>query len=398
MKKILLTLSAVALLMGSVAAVQAQCPGCAGAGVSGYLAPNFRMIDKGEDNNANMGFGMAFNRFRFSGTAECGPIVKKVGYRVEVDASNPQEIDLQDVFVQPHFNDLLSFRMGRFKKAFGRELLHPTAKLMTVDRHAPSSHLAALHYGDFDTGLELIASDPKFMITAGAYAGGKYAPKHAGGQDPAIDLGARAIFKPMPDLEIGANAMMVALPGVYEMVSGDDTPEDTSDDVYMWNYAFNAGVYADDTALYQSNSGMAFGFDLDYQKQFNEKMGLWLQAEMGMGDNWMLSPKDAKAEDTWEDYSWYGFMYYGVKAIFMVTPQFGVHLGYSAWDPNTDSDAGKNDAHSMITPGIVYKWCKATRTQFEVQMVTQQNGVDSEGKNLDDDSYTHFVLQQVFTW
>lgn len=403
MKKILLALSVIALLMGTMATAQTPCAGCAGPGISGYLAPNFRMIDKGdatEDlaNKSNTGFGMAFNRFLFSGTSECGTIVKKVGYRVEIDASDPQAIDLQFAYVQPHFNDMLSFRMGRFKKAFGRELLHSTAKLLTVDRHAPSTGLTALHYGNFDTGLELLVTDAKFMITAGVYSGGQYAPRHVANQDPAIDFGARAIFKPMPDLEIGANAMMVALPGIYGMTDDGGTPEDPTDDDYGWMSSFNGGTYVDDPDFYQTNSGMAFGFDLDYQKEFNEKMGLWLQAEMGMGDNWMQGAKEPEAEDTWEDFEWYGFMYYTVKALFMVTPEFGIHLGYSAWDPNTDSDAGENDSITMITPGVVYKWCKATRTQLEAQMVTYQQGVDGDGENLDDVDYTHFVLQQVFTW
>ncbi len=394
MRRIFLVVAAVSFALGSVAwaqAAPAACPGCSGTQVSGYLAPNFRMIDKGEKNTADMGFGMAFNRFAFSGTVECGKIFKNVAWKVEADVSDPSGLKLQWAYVQPQLNDMFSFRIGHFKKAFSREVLHPTNKLLTVDRTQASTFLTDLGYANFNYGLEAIFNQPKFAVTAGAYAGPEVGSK-VDNQDPALDFGARAVFKPLPDLEIGANAMMVTLPALYNGTT--------------WVYSTNNGVYPDSTALYQTNSAMAYGFDLDYQKTFNPKMGLWLQAEMGMGDSWKQGPKDPDLSvDTWQDYSWYGFMYYYVKALFMVTPEFGVHLGYCALDPNTESGTaangyiGKNDTTTMITPGIVYKWCKATRTQFEVQMITQQQGADEiTGVNCDDLTYTHFVLQQVMTW
>lgn len=389
MRRICLVVAAVLFAVSGVAWAQAGCAGCT-TQVSGYLAPNFRMIDKGEDNTANMGFGMAFNRFAFSGSLECGKILKSVGWKVEADVSDPSGLKLQWAYVQPQLTDALSFRIGHFKKAFSRELLHPTNKLLTVDRTQASTFLTTLGYGNYSYGLDAMFNQEKFGVTVGAYSGPD-ASANVGNQDPVIDFGARAVFKPLPALEIGANAMMVTLPGVLDGTNG-------------WVCSFNDSPYADSTAFYQTNSAMAFGFDLDYQKEFSPTMGLWLQAEMGMGDNWTEGPKDPTAGDTWQDYSWYGFMYYYAKALFMVTPEFGVHLGYCAIDPNTESGTadngytGENDSFTSITPGIVYKWCKATRTQFEVQMITRQTGVDIDGQNTDDLTYTHFVLQQVMSW
>jgi hypothetical protein len=389
MRRIFLVVAVVSFASGGVAWAQAGCAGCPTTQVSGYLAPNFRMIDEGENNTANMGFGMAFNRFAFSGSLECGKIVKSVAWKVEADVSDPSGLKLQWAYVQPQLTDALSFRIGHFKKAYSRELLHPTAKLLTVDRTQASTFLTTLGYGNYSYGLEAMYNQEKFGVTAGAYSGPDASSK-VDNQDPVIDFGARAVFKPLPALEIGANAMMVTLPGWFDGTS--------------WAYCVNDGPYPDSTAFYQTNSGMAFGFDLDYQKEFTPTMGLWLQAEMGMGDSWTEGPKEPAAADTWQDYSWYGFMYYYVKALFMVTPEFGVHLGYCALDPNTESGnadngyVGQNDTVSTITPGIVYKWCKATRTQFEVQMVTEQQGVDGAGQNVDDVTYTHFVLQQVMSW
>jgi hypothetical protein len=105
-----------------------------------------------------------------------------------------------------------------------------------------------------------------------------------------------------------------------------------------------------------------------------------------------------KDDETWEDYEWYSFQYFYVKALFMATKMFGFHLGFSNWDPNTDGDAGENDATTKITPGVTIMWSDMVRTQIEVQMITDQQGVDSEGENLDDCEYTHFVLQQVVNW
>jgi hypothetical protein len=392
MKKILLVAAAVSFALGGLAWAQGQtgCAGCPNAQVTGYLAPNFRMIDKGDGLKSNMGFGMAFNRFTFSGMVECGKIVKNVGFKVEGDISNPSGLALQDAFVQPQFSEAFSFRLGHYKKAFSREVLHPTSKLLTVDRGPSTAFLKALGYSDYNYGLEAIIAQEKFKVNVGAYAGQGTSGAETNGaanQDPMLDFGARAIFKVTPDIEIGANAMMVGLPYEDPLLPADAN----------W-----------DSLSYESNSAMAFGFDVDFQKQFNPNMGIWLQAELGMGDNWDADlgggPKEPEAEDTWEDYSWYGFMYYYAKVLFMVTPEFGIHLGYWAVDPNTESGnadngyIGENDSVSWITPGIVYKWCKATRTQLEVQLVSHQNGVDSEGDNLDDDTYTHFVLQQVMTW
>jgi hypothetical protein len=82
----------------------------------------------------------------------------------------------------------------------------------------------------------------------------------------------------------------------------------------------------------------------------------------------------------------------------MVTKELGIHFGYSTWDPNTDSVVGKNDAMIMITPGITYYWAKMLRTQVEVQLETEHNGVDGHDANFPDSKYTNFVVQTVLIW
>lgn len=374
MKRFLVVVLGLAFLLSSAAYAQ-PCAGC-NTSVNGYLAPNFRMIDKsGSDvdslqNASNMGFGMAFNRVTFAGQMEAGKIVKNVGWVVEVDVAEPSDIKLQWAYIQPKFSDNFSLKFGHVKKAFGREVLHPTGKLLTVDRTPASAALKTLGYVDYNYGLEAHVAQEMFKIQAGAYAGCPTANK-VDNQDPGLDFGARAIVMPAAGLEIGANAMMIKL---YE--DGN-----------------NQEVYADDV---QSNSGMAFGFDADYKKDFGN-MELWAQAEFGMGDDWDEGPKEPAAGDTWEDYSWYKFQYYYLKALFMVSNDFGIHLGYSAWDPNTDGDVGENNSITTITPGVTYFWAKNLRTQVEVQMVTEQQGV-LNNENRDDLTYTHFVLQTILLW
>jgi len=378
MKKILMVLFAVVFTATGAAWADDACASCSPVMVYGYTAPNLRMIDKGDDYMSNLGFGMAFNRIGAKGKVECGEIAKWVAWKFEFDASHASTMWPTWAFVQPYFTKNFSLRLGHIKRQYSREYLHPTMHLLTVDRHINIAYTNKLGYSGFDYGLEAIFTHEQFMATVGSYAGGA-APKGVAGQDPAIDFAARVLFQPMEDLEVGANVSMISLP-----IGGT-----------------NQGTYADmEGNEYESNSGMAFGFDVDYQREFNDKMGLWAQAELGMGDNWnsaMGGGADGPdAEDTWEDYSWYQFMYYYVKALFMVSPEFGIHLGYSMWDPNTDGDY-ESDTTTMITPGVVYKWCKQTRTQVEVQLVTEEfyNSVTMEE---DDATYTNFVIQQVINW
>jgi hypothetical protein len=374
MKKLLVVVLGLAFPLSGVASAAEPSTGSK-ASVSGYLGPNFRMIDKsGSDaaeNASDMGFGMAFNRVNVSGEMEAGKIVKNIGWAVEVDVAEPSAFKLQWAYLQPKFSDIFSLKFGHVKTAFSREWLHPTGKLLTVDRTPASAALKSLGYADYNYGLEAHVAKQMFKVQAGAYSGSPSVNK-VDNQDPGINFGARAIVMPISGLEIGANAMMIKL---YE--DGN-----------------NQAVYPDDV---QSNSGMAFGFDADFKKDFGS-MELWAQAEFGMGDNWDEGGKEPAAGDTWEDYSWYMFQYYYLKALFMVTKDFGIHFGYSAWDPNTDSAVGENNSITTITPGITYFWAKNLRTQVEVQMLSQQQGIAETGANRDDLSYTHFVLQTVLLW
>lgn len=373
MKKILLVILAMTFSAG-MAYADDSCGGCSPVKVWGYMAPNFRMIDKGEDNASNMGFGMAFCRFVMSGTVDGGPIVKKVSWRVETDIKQNSSHGLQWAYLQPWFTKEFSLKMGRVKMPFSREILHNTAKLWTVDRHV-SSHLARLHYGGFSYGLEGHYMHEWVKVHAGVYDGAG-AQSHVMNQDPALSFGARAVLTPptVEGLEIGANVMMVTLPdGGMDQVTYVDS----------------------DSTEYMSNSGMAFGVDAQYTTAFGEEMELWLQGEFGTGDNYAnmdgtYHPKDAEADDTFEDYEWYTFQYFYVKGLFKVVKDFGIHIGFSQLDPNTDGD---DDEMTIITPGVTYWWTKHLRTQVEVQLITEKQGTGN-----DDLEYTHFVLQKVLLW
>ncbi|MBN1423576.1 hypothetical protein JXA88_03375 [Candidatus Fermentibacteria bacterium] len=327
-----------------------------GSKFSGYLAPNLRVIDKGEGNSSNIGFGMAFNRFTFSGEVDAGAIVKKVAWSVEADMSQTGDIVLQNAFVIPRFSDALSLRFGHVKKAFSREVLHPTGKLLTVDRSPASSNLKTLGYSDYNYGLELMLAHPRLRFTAGAYSGSPV-DKDVPDQDPKLDFGARAVVNLTPCLEVGANAMMV---GLIDPASASPHSEDA-----------------------EVNSGMAFGFDLGLNRDIGNR-NLQALVEFGTGDNTaaVQNPTDA-----FEDWDFDKFQYYTAKALFKLAPEFGVHFGYSVWDPNTDTD---DDGSTVMTPGLTYFWSKTLRTQVEAQLVSYEN------ENMD--SLTHLVLQQVFLW
>jgi hypothetical protein len=299
---------------------------------------------------------MAFNRFTLSGEVDAGTIVKRVAWNVEADISQTGNIILQNAFVQPKFNDAVSFRLGHIKKAFSREVLHPTSKLLTVDRSPVCSALKTYGYADYNYGLELMLAQAQFKVTAGAYSG-LPVDKDVPDQDSKLDLGGRVVFKATPCLEVGANAMMIGLV--------DPT---------------NANPHSEDA---ESNSGMAFGFDLGLNRDFGDK-NLQALIEFGTGDNTtaVQNPTDA-----FEDWDFDKFQYYTAKALFRFTPDLGVHFGYAAWDPNTDMD---DDGLAVMTPGLTYWWSKTLRTQVEAQLTSFQND--------DADGLTNFVLQQVFIW
>lgn len=367
MRKILLVLLAMTFAAGAASA-GTPCSDCAPVKVWGYMAPNFRMIDKGEDNASNMGFGMAFCRFVMSGTVDGGPIVKKVSWRVETDIRQTGAHGLQYAYIQPWFSKDFSAKFGRVKMPFSREALHATGKHWTADRHVVP-YLDALGYANYAYGLEGHFTHEMFRLQFGVYDG-EGARASVDNQDPALSYGLRAVFTPpVEGLEIGANVMMVTLP----------------------NGGADLGTYADnDQVEYMSNSGMAFGADAEYKTSFGEEMSLWAQAEFGTGDNWDDGPKDPEADDTWEDYEWYKFQYFYVKALFKVVKDFGFHIGFHQLDPNTDGD---DDEMTIITPGITYWWSNNLRTQVEVQLHTEKQGTGN-----DDLEYTHFVLQKVLLW
>jgi hypothetical protein len=339
------------MVAGAAAPAVAEEGKGTGIKISGYLAPNFRMYDQGAGNASNVGFGMAFNRFCFSGSHDIESVIKKITWEVETDISRTSAFKLQWIYIQPHFNDTFSLRFGRMKKPQSREVLHPTNKLLTVNRHTNLDYVP-LGYAGYSYGLDLLVNHELFQLQTGVYEGlgQEWLILE---QDPALDVGARLVLTPrVTGLEIGADLMSVSL------------PEDGRD----------LGAYPDTVgAEYQSNSGLAFGFDADYHREFGDMM-LW-------------APKSG---DTWKDYEWYKFQYYYLKAVFRITKGFGIHFGYSVWDPNTDGD---KDTTTKTTPGIVYYWSKKTRTQVEVQMFSYERGPDE-----DKDDRTHFVLQQVFSW
>lgn len=400
MKKVLLVAFAALFMVGGAWAGDA-CEGCSPIKVGGYIGPNFRMIDKGEsmylddnddpiDNVSDLGFGMAFARFNLKGMHDLGDgIIKKVGWTYETDIKQNVTQGLVYAFVDAYFSDQFMLRLGRQKEVFSREWLHATGRLLTVDRHIYANALGGLgglSYAGYSYGLTAFVTHEMFKLMGGVYDG-QGARYHVSMQDAALDFAFRGVATPVEGLQIGANVAMKSLPGVF--------------DGYDWEYAVDGGEYPDHDDWYQTNSGIAFGADLEYKKKFEGDMWLWAQAEFGTGDNYMMRdvPEDTKADDeTWEDYEWYSFQYFYVKALFMATKLFGFHVGFSSWDPNTDADAGENDAITKITPGITLMWSDMVRTQIEVQMITEQNGVDGDGDNLEDCEYTHFVFQQVVNW
>ncbi|MFC1571993.1 porin [Candidatus Eisenbacteria bacterium] len=362
--------------------------------IHGYLAPNFKMIDKGEDTASNLGFGMAFNRFQFKGKVEGGSIVKEIGWKLESDISQTGTHSLQWAFIQPRFEDAFSVRLGHVKEPFSRETLHPTSRLLTVDRHF-SGKMSALGYGGYRYGLELHAKHDLVRMQGGAYDGSGNVKKVAN-QDPSIDLGLRGVLTPGVDgLEIGLGAMLVSLPA-------------DSTQAALGNFHGDAGSYTDseNDPLY-TNIGFALGLDADYTRTFDDGMSLRVQGEFDTGDNWMArdwsgdNPQDPRP---WDEAEFHSFLYATIKTLFMVNKEFGIHLGYSSWDPNTDSEAGKNDGETLLTPGIVYQMADGLRVQAEVQMHTVQMGLIEDLKapgtriEADDVDYTHFVLQTVWIW
>jgi len=382
MRKILLVILAMTFAAGS--AYAGGCDGCDEVKLFGYMAPNFRMIDQGEDNASDMGFGMAYCRFVFTGAVEGGAIVKKIGWRVETDISQPGRQGLQYAWMQMVLSDQFALRMGRDKMPFSLETLYSTAGQLTADRHV-SDMYSALGYAAYGYGLEGFYKHEMFKAHFGVYDG-EGANMNVANQDPALTMGLRVVVSPpVEGLEIGANVVMQSL------------PEGGSDNTNV--PGSGQGVYVDDgDTEYMSNSGMAFGADVQYKAPIGEEMHFHGQAEFGSGDNWALGAKDAEVDDTWEDYEWYSFQYFYVKALLKVTKDFGFHVGFSSWDPNTDAGVGKNDGKTKITPGVDYWWAKNFRTIVEVQMCTDGGGVDALGEELDDVKYTSFVLQNVWIW
>jgi Phosphate-selective porin O and P len=353
------------LILLALAVTMIALPALAGPKVSGYMAPRFEMIDKGEDNAKNVGFGMTYNRFVFTGEMEGGEIVKKVKYRVETDISSTTSHGLQWVFADLYFNDNTAVRVGRMKEPFSRETLHSTAKQITTGRHFYRD-VVTLGFGGFSYGMEARVKQDKWSVQAGLYDNNG-AEKAVKNQDPSIDLGARLLVTPAEGIEIGANAMVVQIP--------QGGPNNKT-------YADN-----DSTAL-ETNSVVALGIDFEYKKSFGESH-LWLEGEFDTGDNYKQQKVEAIEGEwyKWEDAEFEKFTYMYFRALFMVNKTFGVHLGYSMFDPNTEKD---DDGITALTPGVTYYWGKTLWSKAEMQIMGDEND--------DSDDDTHFVLQTVLIW
>lgn len=392
MRRFLLVVLGLAMVASGTA--WAQCSGCENMKIFGYMAPNLRMIDSGNDDvKNNLGFGMAYNRVVWAGSVEGGKIVKNVAWRVETDLKESGSQFLQYAYVEPKFSDLFSLTFGRTKKPFSLEVLYSTANQITTDRHPGTSGLIDLGYANFGYGLMANINHEVVKVNAGVFDG-QGAKSNVAAQDPALDYGARVVITPpsVKGLEIGANVMMTTLP-----FGGKDRGLRYSDG-------------DTDSTEYLSNSGMAFGADINFSKDFGT-MNFTAQAEVDMGDNWseLSEEKVAGEVPAYDEETWYKFMYMYLKARLMVTPDLGIYLGFSQWDPNTGSDkigtgndereVGENNETTTIVPGLIYYWTKNLRTMVEVQMVTEKNDWDFAKHDwLEDTEYTHFVLQQVFIW
>lgn len=355
MKKFVLVVLAISIV---------ALPALAGTKVTGHMSPRFEMIDNGEDNAKNMGFGFYNNRVVFTGDVEGGEIIKNVKFRVETDLSSNTVQGLKWAFADLYFNEKACVRMGRMKEPISREILHSTAKLLTAGRHL-SGTMAGYGYGGYNYGMEFRMKEEKWSLVAGLYEG-KGAQRDVENQDPCLDLGARVLFQAVEGLEVGASAMMIQLP---EGGSDQGTYADTDDDSF------------------ETNSGLAIGLDFEYKKSFGESK-LCLEGEFDTGDNPnAITVDDAKADGDWEDAEFEKFTYMNFFALFMINADFGIHLGYSVFDPNTETD---DDATNMLTPGVTYYWSQKLWTKAEIQII---------GDEIDDsDSLAHFVLQTVLLW
>jgi len=365
MKKFILVALAIAIIAS---------PALAGPKVFGYMNPRFAMIDKGEDMASNLGFSTPYNRFAFKGEVEGGEIMKKMGYRLDLDVSTTGGNNtVIYAYMDAYFSDNFCVRMGRMKKSFSREFLHNSTQLLTTGRHY-SGRMAGLQYGSYSYGMEARVKQEKWYFTGGLYDGSS-AAKGVANQDPAIDIGGRVVATPAEGVEVGANVMMVSLP----------------------DGGVNNGTYVDGSgnAALQTNSGFAFGVDAEYKKAMGEG-SLWLEGEFDSGDNWMCitNPVDDNGAPTpWEDQEFGTFSYMYLRALYMINAEFGVHFGYSMYDPDTDTD---DDASTLITPGVTYVWNKKCSTKVEVQLESDEF-VDMNG-NSDTADYTHFILQTIFVW
>jgi hypothetical protein len=397
MRRILLVVLGLALVMSGTA--WAQCSGCETMKLWGYMAPNLRMIDSGNDDvKGNLGLGMAYNRVVWSGEIEAGKIVKKVAWRVESDLKENTVQALQYAYVEPKFSDAFSVTFGRTKKPFSLEQLYATANQITADRHYGQAQLVSMFYSSFNYGLMANFTHPAFKVNAGVFdgTGGK---AYVGAQDPALDYGARVVITPpsLKGLEIGANVVVTTIPAYWNVGTS------------QWVIARDQGLVYTDTkdAKYLSNTGMAYGGDINFTKDFGT-MNLIVQAEYDMGDN-TGAAEPGKVGDTWEDASFYKWTYMYLKARMKFTPDFGIYFGFSMYDPNTGTDkvtdgeytydVGENNESTTIIPGLIYYWTKNLRTMVEVQMITNKvQDLNATGGWVDDQEFTNFVLQQVFIW
>ncbi|GEM_PF-2399151 len=107
-------------------------------------------------------------------------------------------------------------RAGKVLKPFSRERLHPAHRLLTLNRSLSSLRtVKALGYGDYDTGVMVIAT-PGPVLQAGLFNGSAEAARERGDADSGKNLVAR-IALPLGDilsvtgLEIAGNVSLLHL-------------------------------------------------------------------------------------------------------------------------------------------------------------------------------------------
>lgn len=293
---------------------------------NGCMAPTLRVSEDYQ------GVGLAFNRIAISGESDLRRcVVSHLTWKVEADLLQSGEpYSLQWAFVRAHFDHGLSARMGALKTSFSQEATQPTGRVISADKYPLVYRLVDGGFTGKSYGLEGQFKNPWLEVIAGAYSG-KGEDKNVAEQDDVLDYGVRAYVFPFEGLRLGGHVMAV-----------------TDVDSLAWagslEYKYQWGGYS-----------CMCGGRCEGHGSHIDGNSLHLQAEYGSSDF---------------------FDYYMGKAQVMHT-WYGVHLGYSVWDPCD------GDEETMFTPGFVFAPSDKFRIQFEYQ------------KTEDTETY---VVQPVFVW